>query len=146
MSPVSLKDNEILVLKGLQGQKKLPMEAKDLAANMNLDYPVLMTAVYELQNQGYATFTEQEVDEYQLTDEGKSYAQNGLPERKIIDHLLSKQIKECSLSELQKNLDLEQNLFFIGMEKVLDKSSWGLGMSEFIQTWSLLNPTVLTGW
>ncbi len=123
MSPVSLKDAEIRVLKGLQGQKTLPMEAKDLAASMNLDYPVLMTAVYELQNQGYATFTEQEVDEYQLTDEGKNYAQNGLPERKMIDHLISKQIKECTLSELQKALELEQNLFFIGMGN-LKKLRW----------------------
>ena len=123
MSSVTLKDTEIRVLKGLQEQKTLPMEAKELAISMNLDYPVLMTAVYELQNQGYTTFTEELVDEYQLTDEGKNYAQNGLPERKIIQYLITNQIKECKLNELRKKLNLEEPLFFIGIGN-LKKLRW----------------------
>ncbi|OLS14882.1 MAG: phenylalanyl-tRNA synthetase alpha subunit, partial [Promethearchaeota archaeon CR_4] len=114
---------EIRVLKGLQSQKKLPLEAKDLAANMGLEYAVLMTAVYELQNQGFATFIEQEVDEYQLTEEGRKYVQTGLPERIIINYLLSNQLKECPLNELQKKVNLEQNLYFIGMGN-LKKLRW----------------------
>lgn len=70
-----------------------------LAEISNLKVDTAMQAAFSLAERGLAAVEEETTKFYSLTDEGILYAQQGLPEGRIIDFMEG---KECTLSELKR--------------------------------------------
>ncbi len=123
----TLKKEYLPILQKLQDINK-PIEARELSQDLNIGYEKLMSgAIYALQEQGLAKFTEQEEILLHLTDEGKEYVVKGLPERQMFEYFKAKGYKEISLadfqSEIEKELGFSKKLFFIGLN-FMKKNKW----------------------
>ncbi len=81
-----LSEQHLLVLRALKRVKKMPIEA--LAKETGLKVEAALQSAYLLQTFGFAQVHEAVDTEYELTDEGLSYAEKGLPERQVHDYLL----------------------------------------------------------
>jgi phenylalanyl-tRNA synthetase alpha chain len=75
----------------------IPVER--LAEMLGAEEPATLQWGFLAESKGYATVSRTPTERYQLTDEGKTYALSGLPERQ----LLSRFGKEIPMADLQKN-------------------------------------------
>lgn len=80
-----LTNNEKKVLLALNELKTA--ELKDIADISDINGDAAMQSVYLLEEKGLAAVTETTIELYGLSPEGKEYAEEGLPERQIIDYL-----------------------------------------------------------
>ncbi|WP_371801669.1 phenylalanine--tRNA ligase subunit alpha [Candidatus Lokiarchaeum ossiferum] len=124
---IALKTEYMDVLKELQKLNK-PMEAWDLSKHLSLGYEKLMSgAVYTLEQNGLATFSESEVISLKLNKEGLSYYEKGLPERQLFKLFVKDGRKEVNLDELAaeaaKILGFKKNIFFIALTN-MKKNKW----------------------
>lgn len=123
----TLKMEYLPVLQELQKIKR-PIEARELSRKLHLGYEKLMSgAIYSLQEQKLAKFTEREEVLLHLTEEGKEYVKKGLPERQIFALFQEKGYKEIKVSEFAKSVEMElgfnKKLFFIGLSH-MKKNKW----------------------
>jgi phenylalanyl-tRNA synthetase alpha chain len=124
---ISLKPEYISVLKTLQELNRA-VEARELCDITHLEYEKLMSgAIYTLQQEGLATFTEEPTTILQLSEEGMDYKKNGLPERKLYNLFTANGRREASITELEKEaeqkLKLDKKLFFVALSN-MKKKKW----------------------
>ncbi|MHA1674768.1 MAG: phenylalanine--tRNA ligase subunit alpha [Promethearchaeota archaeon] len=124
---LALKLEYIQVLQKLQELDK-PIEARDLSEILKMGYEKLMSgAVYTLELNELAKFSEQEEIVLTLTDEGKDYVENGLPERQMYKIFVQNDRKEIGVDgfspEVEKSLGFNKKLFFIGLTH-MKKNKW----------------------
>ncbi|MGZ4905696.1 MAG: phenylalanine--tRNA ligase subunit alpha [Halobacteriota archaeon] len=81
-----LSENDLLVMRALKRIKKTPVET--LAQETELKVEAALQSAYFLQTSSLAQVLERVDTVYELTDEGLSYAEKGLPERQVHDYLL----------------------------------------------------------
>ncbi len=87
MKNITLAEISLNVLKELKKIGK-SIQAKNLCSKLGLEYEILMTqAVYGLQQNGLASYTEEYVTELVASSELKSYINNGLPERQVTNRI-----------------------------------------------------------
>ncbi|MGZ8875565.1 MAG: phenylalanine--tRNA ligase subunit alpha [Halobacteriota archaeon] len=94
---VQLSKNDRMLLRSLKRVKRGSVEA--LAKDTALRTEVVLQSAYLLQTQGLVHVEEDTRTSYELTDEGLTYAEKGLPERQVHDYLLIN--GSTSLSDLQ---------------------------------------------
>ena len=128
---VTLKPITVKVLKHLK--KKDGIDATDLANDLKQDYIVIMSCINELSDEELGYFEESEVAELTLTDEGKKYAKEKLPEIRLFDYMLDQDIKEIDLNDLQEqckqDLQLQKKFFFISLNYL--KRSRAVAQSKY---------------
>jgi phenylalanyl-tRNA synthetase alpha chain len=93
---MDLSTNEKLVLKAIDHRE---MTSGELADKAGIKFEAATQAAYMLAEKGLATVKDEVRSEYELTSEGKKYAEEGLPERIIFNALPE---EGMSLSELKK--------------------------------------------
>ncbi|MFX0057856.1 MAG: phenylalanine--tRNA ligase subunit alpha [Candidatus Hodarchaeota archaeon] len=119
---VKLKKQVIDILKVLK-DKNTELVASDLAKELKIDYIVLMSAINDLIEYNLANFKEEELFQVSLNKEGLNYLKNGLPERQLLNILLKENIKEIEITELEKKIRLDKQLFYVGISN-LKKNRW----------------------
>ncbi len=82
----ALSENDLLVLRALKRVKHVPVET--LAEETGLKVEAALQSAYLLQTAGFAQVHEVVDTTCELTNEGLSYAEKGLPERQVHDYLL----------------------------------------------------------
>ncbi len=119
VAPNAIKEEYLPVLKKLRELNK-PVEAKELSELLEMDYGKLMSyAVHSLSTQGLVVYSEENIIEYRLTDEGKEYVQKGLPERQLYS-LLRKDgrtsvVLPTLVEEAETELDFDKKIFYIAL-------------------------------
>ncbi|KKM64740.1 hypothetical protein LCGC14_1498350, partial [marine sediment metagenome] len=119
---IRLKKQVIDILRVLK-KKDSEVLARDLIDEMKIDYIVLMSAVNDLIAHDLGGFKEAELNQISLTEEGKDYLKKGLLERQLLNFLLEEKIKEISIEEFQKRINLDKKIFYIGISN-LKKNRW----------------------
>lgn len=122
---ISLKPEFIAVLKKLQELNRT-VEARELCEITQMEYEKLMSgAIFALQQEGLASFTEEPTTILQLTDEGMDYKKNGLPEKKLYKLFTANGRRELSITDLEKEaqsaLGLDKKLFFVALSNMKRK-------------------------
>ncbi|WP_292463108.1 phenylalanine--tRNA ligase subunit alpha [Methanolobus sp.] len=82
-SRYNLTSNEKTLLISLEKLKKATPE--ELAQSAGMKIETAMQAAFLLEENGLARVDESVIETYELTDEGRKYVSEGLPERKVID-------------------------------------------------------------
>ena len=123
---ISLKPEFIAVLKKLQELNRT-VEARELCEITQMEYEKLMSgAIFALQQEGLASFTEEPTTILQLTDEGMDYKKNGLPEKKLYKLFTANGRRELSITDLEKEaqsaLGLDKKLFFVALSNMKRKN------------------------
>ncbi|MFX0101364.1 MAG: phenylalanine--tRNA ligase subunit alpha [Candidatus Hodarchaeota archaeon] len=117
---MSLKPISVSVLKELK--KKDGIEASSLAKVLKVDYIEVMSGINELSEHGLGEFKEESIVEYSLTEEGKDYAENKLPESRLFKYLVDNDIKQIDLKDLKeaagKKIGLDEKIFFISLNNL----------------------------
>jgi phenylalanyl-tRNA synthetase alpha chain len=117
----------VRVLQELKNAGYDGVEAAALSKAMGEDYAVVMSAVNELADNKLDTYEEEPVTEYVLTEEGKDYATNHLPETRLLKYLIDNEIKQIDLNELKEKaageLNLEDKMFFVALN-ALKQARW----------------------
>jgi len=85
---VELSEGEVKVLKCLKEVKRA-MEVHELAKQAGLNLSSVMSYIEALSQKGLVKVLMEEEDYVELTDEGKKYARDGLPERKLVEKIMS---------------------------------------------------------
>ncbi len=85
---VDLSDGEVKVLKCLKEVGRA-MEVRELAEQINLSLNSVMSYLEALNQKGLVKVLVEEDDYVELTDEGKRYAKEGLPERRLVEKIVS---------------------------------------------------------
>ncbi len=83
ISRYNLTSNEKRLLISLEELRNA--NPRELAENAGMKTETAMQAAFLLEENGLAHIQESVIEIYELTDEGKRYASEGLPERKVID-------------------------------------------------------------
>src|SRR5665647_3378970 len=83
---VQLSKNDRMLLRSLKRVKRGSVEA--LAKDTTLRTEAVLQSAYLLQTQGLVHVEEHTLTSYELTEEGLTYAEKGLPERQVHDYLL----------------------------------------------------------
>jgi phenylalanyl-tRNA synthetase alpha chain len=110
---VELRENEIRILAALDKlDKKATVEA--LMAECELPDSAVMRSALILQENGYATIHAKPETKIRLTHEGEIHAQNGLPERRLINAIIALGGK-ATLTEAAKEASLEQQFAQIAL-------------------------------
>jgi len=81
-----LSNNDWLVLQALKRSHRAKPEVLSKATGLKIE--AVLQSAYLLQTYGFARVEEIADTEYELTNEGESYAEKGLPERQVHDYLL----------------------------------------------------------
>lgn len=122
---ISLTPDTITILQAMQANDEIP--ARTLASKLEMDYIMVMAGVNELKEHGLGDFTEEEIVEYQLTEEGQDYAKNLLPESRLFKFIVQNEMRQVSLNELrdkaEKELSLKDKMFFISVNH-MRKAMW----------------------
>jgi phenylalanyl-tRNA synthetase alpha chain len=82
---VTLSRNDWLILKALKQYKKTIPEVVARATGLKVEG--ILQSAYVLKEAGFADIQEKVDFVYELTDEGRNYAEQGLPERQVYDYL-----------------------------------------------------------
>ncbi len=78
-----LPQAQVAVLRAADAQEDRPIER--IAEETGLKPETATGAAFGLDEAGLLVVTEQHEEQLELTDEGRSYAENGLPERRLYD-------------------------------------------------------------
>lgn len=114
---ISLKPFTIQILQALKDQDGI--EASSLASQLGQDYVVIMGAINELAENDLGYFEEEQATELALTDEGKDYAKNKLPESRVFKLLVDLNVRQIELNDLKQKvideLGLDEKVFFLAL-------------------------------
>jgi Predicted transcriptional regulator len=84
----------------------------EISNELNIDkYKVLRTLGF-LKEKGFIELKEEKIKRYELSEIGKKYLKEGLPERRLLN--LLKEKKEVNLEELNKYFDKDELSFSLG--------------------------------
>ncbi|RLI94477.1 MAG: phenylalanine--tRNA ligase subunit alpha [Candidatus Altiarchaeales archaeon] len=103
---MELHPNEIEILRVLEGK----LHAKEIARKTNLEIGAVMRALSWLSTKNLVEIEEKIEEEISLGDEGKVYAETGLPERRILNMIGDR----GSISEIKKKFGDEELNIGIG--------------------------------
>ncbi len=92
---------EAKILKSLEEGKEYRLDEAEKVAGISKD--AILKGIYLLKEKGYADVRERVVKEYRVTDEGRRYLEEGLPEERLFKFLKEK--GEVSLDELEMHFD-----------------------------------------
>ncbi|GAB4313346.1 MAG: phenylalanine--tRNA ligase subunit alpha [Promethearchaeota archaeon] len=127
MTPLKLRKNAAEALKVVRELVRARaggrVEARVAADEAKLDYAGFMGAAHELQGHGLVELEESGGETLRLTDEGTEYAKRGLPERRMIDWMVSNGVEEIPVTEFLEKVGLEPRFFYIGLSN-LKKRRW----------------------
>jgi phenylalanyl-tRNA synthetase alpha chain len=93
---------------------------KDLSKKLGMSEAELMSAVLSLHHRELVELKKEEIKYCRLTDEGREYAERGLPERRVADFISSKG-GEVSLSEIRESFGEKLTSIALGW---LRKKGW----------------------
>ena len=79
---------EAKILKSLEEGKEYRLDEAEEVAGISKD--AILKGVYLLKEKGYADVRERVVKEYRVTDEGRRYLEEGLPEERLFKFLKEK--------------------------------------------------------
>lgn len=120
---IKLEKQTIEVFKALKKKRSDHIIASDFADELGTDYIVLMSAINELKKHNLADFKEEDIFQVSLNEEGRSYLEEGLPERQLLEKLLEEDTKEISLEDFLELSDFNKKLFYIGLS-YMKKNRW----------------------
>lgn len=118
---------EYEILKFIQ-QKNGETTVEEIQKSLGLDHSATMRNILGLEKKGFIQTSESKKILYHLTDEGKTYVMEGLPERKIVEAVISLG-GEANLEEAIKFSNLEKNLAEIALGWIV-KKGWGKILRE----------------
>lgn len=110
---VALRENEVKALKALEkfGGKA---DAQNLVKAAQLEDAALMRAALSLSEKGLLTISEAKTMLAKLTDEGREYAKNGLPERRLVKAIVNMG-GTASFEEAVENAGLKKEFHSIAL-------------------------------
>lgn len=120
---IKLEKQTIEIFKALKKKKSDEIIASEFADELGIDYIVLMSAINELKEHELADFKEEEIFQVSLNEEGKTYLEEGLPERQLLNILLNEGIKEITLEDFLELSERSKKLFYIGLS-YMKKNRW----------------------
>ncbi len=100
-----MHEYEASVLKVLKSKKETDIE--QLCAASGLGKDAVLWAIENLSKDGYVQIVREEVEEYSLTNEGRDYAKQGLPEQNLIRRLGAKGEEIKKLTNLERSIGLQ---------------------------------------
>ena len=119
---VELRENEaktLIALKKAGGR----LSVSEIVEKTGLAHAAVMRAALSLESKNLVKVTERKIRKISLNDEGRRYADIGLPERRLAD-ALAKMGGEAELEESLKAASLEKNLWPIALGW-LSRKGWG---------------------
>ena len=119
---VELRENEaktLLALKEAGGR----LNVSEIAKKGGLAHAAIMRAALSLKSKDLIRITERKIRKVSLNDEGRTYADVGLPERRLVD-ALARMGGEAGLDEALKAASLEKGLSAIALGW-LSRKGWG---------------------
>ncbi len=119
---VELRENEaktLQVLKKAGGR----LNVSEIAKESGLAHAAVMRAALSLKTKNLIRINERRIQRISLNDEGRNYADNGLPERRLVNALI-KMGGEAELDEALAAASLEKNLSAIALGW-LSRKGWG---------------------
>ncbi|MBN1216066.1 MAG: phenylalanine--tRNA ligase subunit alpha [Candidatus Lokiarchaeota archaeon] len=120
---IKLEKQTINIFKELKKIKSNYVNASDFSKKLNIDYIVLMSAINDLKKNDLGDFTEKEVNQVSLNKEGILYLEKGLPERQLLNILLSSNHQELSLLDFLNLSKFDKKIFYIGIN-YMKKNRW----------------------
>ncbi|MBY9006742.1 MAG: phenylalanine--tRNA ligase subunit alpha [Candidatus Lokiarchaeota archaeon] len=120
---IKLEKQTIGIFKELKKIKLDSVIASDFSKDLDIDYIVLMSAINDLKKNSLGDFREIEVNQVSLNKEGKSYLDKGLPERQLLNILLSNNNQEISLQDFLKISKFDKKIFYVGIN-YMKKNKW----------------------
>lgn len=100
MNEVNLTNNEKRVLQAIAKKDKISPE--ELAQTLGLKIEAAMQSAFLLAEKKLSKISEEISDYYELTSEGEKYANEGLPERQIMEYFEKNSKNEFDISLLKK--------------------------------------------
>jgi len=119
---VELRENEaktLRVLKNAGGR----LSVSEIAEESGLAHAAVMRAALSLKSKNLIRINERKIQRISLNDEGLDYADNGLPERRLVNALI-KMGGEAALDEALASASLEKGLWAIALGW-LSRKGWG---------------------
>jgi len=119
---VELRENEaktLIMLKNAGGR----LSVSEIAEKSGLAHAAVMRAALSLKSKDLIRITERKIRKVSLNDEGRIYAETGLPERRLVNALV-KMGGEATLDEALKAASLERSLSAIALGW-LSRKRWG---------------------
>ncbi|MCD6537637.1 phenylalanine--tRNA ligase subunit alpha [Candidatus Bathyarchaeota archaeon] len=119
---VKLRENEaktLLALKEANGR----LSVSEISKRKDLAHAAVMRAALSLESDGLIRIIERKIHRASLTDEGRTYADVGLPERRLVE-ALSRLGGEASLSEALSEASLKGNISAIALGW-FSRKGWG---------------------
>jgi phenylalanyl-tRNA synthetase alpha chain len=120
---VGLRENEKKTLNALQ-KAGGRMTLEDVVDKKNIDHSGVMRAALSLREGKLIEILEKKRFKVSLNEEGKIYAEKGLPERQIVNNLLRKG-KEASIKSIVRDLGLKKGGLTIALGWIIRKK-WAL--------------------
>jgi phenylalanyl-tRNA synthetase alpha chain len=109
-------------------ERNMETTVKDICETLGLDHSTVMRNVLGLEQKGFIQTFELKEASYRLTDEGKTYALEGLPERKVVETVLMLG-GEATLEDIVKHSNLPEKLVNIAFGWIV-KKGWGQILRE----------------
>ncbi len=132
--------NEKRVLQALDRAEGRPLDPRTLSEETGIQEDAVMQSVFMLAQKGLCEIKEENPFYHRLTDEGKFYAEKGLPERRALDFLVDK--KGATIIEIKK--------LFLDDKEANIATNWLLrkGWARFAEQdgEKVLTPTGNTSW
>ena len=85
-----LTAKEKRVLQALDREEGRPLNPRTLSEETGIQEDAVMQSAFMLAQKGFCEIKEEKKGHYRLTEEGKYYAEKGLPERRVLDSLMDK--------------------------------------------------------
>jgi len=119
---VELRENEAKTLIALKNAGGC-LSVSEIAEKTGLAHAAVMRAALSLESKNMIRITERMIQKISLNDEGRTYAEIGLPERRLVD-TLAKMGGKAGLDEALEAASLERNLWAIALGW-LSRKGWG---------------------
>jgi len=119
---VELRENEAKTLIALKNAGGC-LSVSEIAEKTGLAHAAVMRAALSLESKNMIRITERKIQKISLNDEGRTYAEIGLPERRLVD-TLAKMGGKAGLDEALEAASLERNLWAIALGW-LSRKGWG---------------------
>ena len=119
---VELRENEAKTLIALKNAGGC-LSVSEIAEKTSLAHAAVMRAALSLESKNMIRITERKIQKISLNDEGRTYAEIGLPERRLVD-TLAKMGGKAGLDEALEAASLERNLWAIALGW-LSRKGWG---------------------
>ncbi len=96
-----MNELDLRVLHSLEGHKGA-LGARQISEISQIEYASVMSVLDKLAGEKLIELSRKEASFAELTPEGKAYAENGLPERKLAEHLKKTAIELSSIADVAK--------------------------------------------